>query len=344
MRWLHWFEERGLIVQYPHVAALGAILEALGGERAYSLLLADAAVAGDMDGPVPDGSHLRGWVAAMEACLCRYGANRMRHDARSATEHLSTLSPLRGPATVLEGVAALIQGDPTDADRLFVTGAELCLRSGNTPGQATSLAERAVIALERGDGAGAMTLTEQAVRVVEEGHVEGYVQAMVVYAVAARTAAQAGDLQNARRFAAASARLRPRCTAAIPWSAQFLVQLAHAYLALSDAAGARAVLRQARDIMLVTPDLGVLPEQCTELGQLLDAITVGSIGASSLTAAELRLLPLLATHLTHQEIGDRLYVSRNTIKSQAMSIYRKLGASSRSEAVRSAEQIGLLGR
>jgi len=63
-----------------------------------------------------------------------------------------------------------------------------------------------------------------------------------------------------------------------------------------------------------------------------------------LTAAELRLLPLLTTHLSYQEIGERLYVSRNTVKTHALSVFRKLGVSSRSEAVERAEEIGLFGR
>ena len=62
----------------------------------------------------------------------------------------------------------------------------------------------------------------------------------------------------------------------------------------------------------------------------------------SLTAAELRLLPYLATHLTFPEIGDRLFVSRNTVKSEAVSIYRKLGVSSRSRAIECAVEVGLL--
>jgi LuxR family transcriptional regulator, maltose regulon positive regulatory protein len=66
------------------------------------------------------------------------------------------------------------------------------------------------------------------------------------------------------------------------------------------------------------------------------------MGASSLSAAELRLLPLLATHLTFREIGQRLYLSHNTVKTQAISIYRKLGASSRGQAVRRVQEIGLL--
>ena len=66
------------------------------------------------------------------------------------------------------------------------------------------------------------------------------------------------------------------------------------------------------------------------------------MGASSLTAAELRLLPLLRTHLTFREIAERLYVSRNTVKTQAISIYRKFGVSSRSEAIDRVDELGLL--
>ena len=65
-------------------------------------------------------------------------------------------------------------------------------------------------------------------------------------------------------------------------------------------------------------------------------------GASALTAAELRLLPLLSTHLSFPQIAEEMFLSRHTIKSQAMSIYRKLGASSRSQAVARSRELGLL--
>ncbi len=67
-----------------------------------------------------------------------------------------------------------------------------------------------------------------------------------------------------------------------------------------------------------------------------------TFGPRSLTTAELRVLRLLPTHLSIAEIADRLYVSRNTVKSQAIAIYRKLGTSSRSGAVRAASAAGLL--
>jgi LuxR family maltose regulon positive regulatory protein len=69
----------------------------------------------------------------------------------------------------------------------------------------------------------------------------------------------------------------------------------------------------------------------------------GAVGVSSLTTAEPRLLPLLFTHLTFAEISERLYVSPHAVKTQAISVYRKLGASSRGQAVQRAQQLGLGG-
>jgi len=77
-------------------------------------------------------------------------------------------------------------------------------------------------------------------------------------------------------------------------------------------------------------------------GELTQEPAFGAPGPSSLTAAELRVLPLLATHLSFPEIGTEMFLSPHTVKSQAMSIYRKLGASSRHQAVTRARDLGLL--
>jgi LuxR family transcriptional regulator, maltose regulon positive regulatory protein len=66
-------------------------------------------------------------------------------------------------------------------------------------------------------------------------------------------------------------------------------------------------------------------------------------GPGPLTPAELRLLPYLQTHLTFDAIAQRLVVSHHTVKTQVTSIYRKLGFSSRPEAVSQATALGLLG-
>jgi LuxR family maltose regulon positive regulatory protein len=60
------------------------------------------------------------------------------------------------------------------------------------------------------------------------------------------------------------------------------------------------------------------------------------------TAAELRVLEMLPTHHSLGAIGAELYVSRNTVKSHTIAIYRKLGVSSRAAAVERARELGLL--
>jgi len=62
----------------------------------------------------------------------------------------------------------------------------------------------------------------------------------------------------------------------------------------------------------------------------------------SLTAAEVRVLQILPTHLTLREIADELFVSRSTVKSQVAAIHHKLQAGTRSQAVQRGRDIGLL--
>src|SRR5690349_24934985 len=91
------------------------------------------------------------------------------------------------------------------------------------------------------------------------------------------------------------------------------------------------------------PGLGNLVGEAETLRAMLaTARGSGSPGASALTTAELRLLPMLATHLPYPGIAEEMFLSRNTIKSQANTIYRKLGASSRSQAITLSRELGLL--
>ena len=115
------------------------------------------------------------------------------------------------------------------------------------------------------------------------------------------------------------------------------------HLALADIAGARTLMREIDEVLKRRPDLGTLVGEAQALRTQLSADHAPSVpGASSLTSAELRVLPMLATHLSFPEIGADLFLSPHTVKSQAMSIYRKLGASSRSQAVARSRELGLL--
>jgi LuxR family maltose regulon positive regulatory protein len=178
---------------------------------------------------------------------------------------------------------------------------------------------------------------------LQTGRLNDYFMSPLIHTVAAHTTLHRGDVPRAKEHLVQAARRRPLLTYAIPPVAvQTLLELGRAYLILDDAVGARTVLRQARGILQLRPDLGVLPPQTDELHAKLDTIGGGVPGVSALTTAELRLLPLLATHLNFLEIGQRLYISKHTVKTQVISIYRKLGVSSRSQAVQRLEELGLL--
>lgn len=68
--------------------------------------------------------------------------------------------------------------------------------------------------------------------------------------------------------------------------------------------------------------------------------TVG-LTNDALTRRERVVLAELAEDVTLEEIATRLFVTRNTVKSQVRSVYRKIGVSTRAEAVAWAEAAGL---
>jgi len=166
-----------------------------------------------------------------------------------------------------------------------------------------------------------------------------------VAAAGARVAVHRGDLDQAGQDLAWAERLRPRAGHVLPYYAvQARLELGRAYLALTEVAAAHQVLREVDDLLWWRPDLGTLPDEAGQLRAHLDQVRGDVIGAVPLSTAELRLVPLLATHLTFREMGQQLYLSQHTVKCQALSIYRKLGASSRSQAVQRVQEIGLLTR
>jgi LuxR family transcriptional regulator, maltose regulon positive regulatory protein len=343
-RWFGWFEDQGLVGRYPPVAVLGAWLQALVGEPVAAERWADAAERGPVSGTLPDGSTSRSYRALLRALLCRHGVDRMRADTQAALAELDPGSQWRPTAQLLEGICYLLAGQADRADPILAHATEVATEAGALPAAVIALAERSLVAMGQQDWSQAAILAGQAQGVVQAGELDGYVASALVHAVVARVAVHEGDLPRAQHELARATRLRPLLTYALPYFAvQTLLELGRACLALDDVAGARMVLRHAREILRRRPDLGILPKEVEELWSKLDRIRGGAVGVSSLTTAELRLLPLLPTHLTFREIAQRLFVSQHTVKSQALSIYRKLGVASRSQAVHRAQQLGLGG-
>jgi LuxR family maltose regulon positive regulatory protein len=341
-RWFTWFTERGSVERYPQISVMAAMLEALQGRPAQAQRWMDAAEAGSFDGSLPDGGTVESWIVALRVLLCPHGIRQMRADAVLAQQLLAPGSPFRAGSLMMEGLSYLLEGEPDRADPIFAQSVDVAVTLGVTPAAVNALAERAVVAIGRNDWDAAQAFCDQAMELVGAQELEGYLESSLAYAVAARLAVHRGDVPHARACLASATRLRLLLTYAIPFTAQYLLEMAKAYLEVADAPGARTVLLQVRDILSQRPDLGLIAQQADELQRILQTIRVDLLGASSLTAAELRLLPLLATHLSYRDIGERLHVSRNTVKTHAVSIYRKLGVSSRSEAIERSEEVGLL--
>lgn len=340
-KWLDWFEQTGRIDHDPTLAAIGALSYAIAGEARSAELWATAVLGDEQEASLGQDASAPSLI--LKALRGRSGVARMRTDAAAARDGAPPDSEWYAAALGSEGLGALWDGDPEHADSLLARSAIAAERSAAHPTATLVLACRALIALDSGDLPTADELSARSVAVVREHGLERYATSGLPFIIAARCALRLGDIPEARRLVAQASTIRPFLTTALPGIAvQTLVELTRAYIELADIAGARKVLRDAGDILFECPDLGHLAVQCEELKNRLRSLPAGSVGPSILTTAELRLLPLLVTHLSFPEIADRLYVSRHTIKTQAMSIYRKLGASSRSQAVDRARESGLL--
>jgi LuxR family maltose regulon positive regulatory protein len=343
-RWFQWFEERQLVERYPLIALQGAFLQVLAGPPEDIGRWADAAERGLVATTLAQSSTLEPWMALLRALLCRDGVDQMHADAEAAVAGLAPGSPWSATALLLKGVADVLAGETDRADPILAHAAEVATHIGALPAASDALAQRALVAIARHDWIEAELLAGRALEIARAGQLNDYEMSPLIHAVAARTALHRGDVPRAQDHLTRADRLRPRLTAALPHRAvQTLLELARARVALTDVAGAGILLRETRYILQQRPHLGILPAQAEQLKSKLDTFRGTTTSAATLTTAELRLLPLLSTHLTFREMGDRLHVSQNTVKSQALSVYRKLGVSSRSEAIRRVQQTGLPG-
>jgi LuxR family transcriptional regulator, maltose regulon positive regulatory protein len=344
LRWMEWFASEGAIEDHPAVAVHGSLIYALVGKASDAERWAIAAERSTLTGMLDDGNTMEGTLAYLRTLLCRRGLDEMRRDARLALDGLSPTSPYRPAMLHAEAVADLLQGETDRAARLFASAADEAASSEMTPFVALLLAERGIIAIQRGAWPEADALASQALALVHDGRFDDYWTSALVFAWGARVAFHRGEVERARDLVQRAARLRTLLTYALPIvSVQALLELARAYIALADPGGAQAVLGQIDDIRQHRPDLGTLHSQADELRSAVQVIKGEMLGLSSLTTAELRLLPLLPSHLSLAEIGERLFISRNTVKTHLISLYRKLGVSNRRETIARMHELGLIG-
>jgi LuxR family transcriptional regulator, maltose regulon positive regulatory protein len=305
-------------------------------------------------GRAPDARHwadatLRGLPAGdarvhvLRALRCRDGADQMLDDTTAACRDLPPGAAWRPAAVLAHAFALLLVGD-AQAERELVEAVELAAAAKASELRIVGLCCLALLAAAGDAHADADAFAAEAASAAAADPPTGSVVELLVEAVAARDAARRDDNAEAAARLERAERLLDCATPAVPWLAALaLLELAHVRVTLADAEGSRALLRRVADILRVRPRLGVLEERSAELDQRTHTLA-GPAGrwACSLTPAESRLLPLLATHLSFREIGERLYVSRNTVKTQAIAVYRKFGVTSRSDAIARAIELGFI--
>jgi len=340
LRWLRWLEDQGGIEGHPMVAVWAAIVAADTGRPVEAERWADAVDRWQYgDAARADDPPAEAWAAVLRAILCRRGVKQMQADAGEAARRCAAAGIVAPVVPFLQGVAQVLSGDLEDGDASFQDAVGL----GDVAVPevlAEALSERSLLAMARGEWEQAGALAGQAGAVLRRVGIEN----ALVCAVQARVAWHRGDVPAARQELISAQRLRPLLTYAQPQIAvQARIELARVHLALGDLAGVRTLMREVDELLNRQPDLGTLVGEAQALrARLSMERSPDVLRASSLTAAELRLLPLLATHLSFPEIAAELFLSPHTVKSQAVSLYRKLGVSSRSQAIAGARELGLL--
>jgi LuxR family maltose regulon positive regulatory protein len=346
-RWLAPFDDPALLRRFPPIALLGSWIHALRGNAATAerwVSAAERALSG------PNGfrgtAAQRAWITVIRGALCKDGASQMIADGETALAGLSRDNPMRPAALAVLGAGHLLLGETAQADAIFTEAAAEAGRLGATDTQVLALGERSIIATAQDDASAAEQLAQEAHEVVAKARLKGYGTTAIALAASARAALRHGRWDEARADLAKVRELKPALDRDLfPWFAvQTRLEFARAYLALRETETVHELLGEVRALLDEHPQIGVLVDETAELERQAGAIPAAVGGGAGLTAAELRLLPYLTTHLSFREIGERLYVSRNTIKTQAISVYRKLGVTSRSEAIECAARLGLVDR
>jgi LuxR family transcriptional regulator, maltose regulon positive regulatory protein len=124
-----------------------------------------------------------------------------------------------------------------------------------------------------------------------------------------------------------------------------LVLLARVRARRGRLADAEATLRSAREALGELSERGPVAALAHQVAQELQAASGRASSGELLqppTDAELAVLRLLATDLSIREIGERLFLSQNTIRSHTRALYRKLGVHTRADAIARATTLGLI--
>jgi LuxR family maltose regulon positive regulatory protein len=338
-RWVDGFPREqlradGLVALCAGWAALSS-----GQRGALEMHLRDARTA-TYQGVLPDGTvSYEVGLAALEMTASMGGVKEVAEHAALVHAAGPGGSPWAGMGALLEAVALGYSGQADLVELLEVAE----LESRGLPAiHAVTVAQLGVAHVRRGDRPSGSRLIQQAVAEAREHRLEHFSLMLMMHGAHSYSAALAGDRAGSEAAAARAAAIRASMVHVVARGhIQTGLLLCEAAILRRDAVAATKELHLVRQLLPQEPEAVVFHEWADELAERLERLR--SAGeAVELTAAERRVLGQLPTHRSLVEIGEHLYVSRNTVKTHTLSIYRKLGVSGRSEAVERAVELGLI--
>jgi LuxR family maltose regulon positive regulatory protein len=253
-------------------------------------------------------------------------------------------SAWRAVALATLGAARHFRGAPSgDVAPLLEEAVGIARAGANSMAVLRARGTLAVVALASGDAAGAGRWVAAADALRARESLEEYWMGSLATAVAGQLAADAGELERARERLERALVLARR-GASRPEELYALAALAPVQATLGDPVAAKATLRTARAALRESPSPGMFGHLVDDAERRLrgKAVPSSAMEVEELSAREMSVLRLLGSELSIAEIGDELYISRNTVKTHVRGIYRKLDADTQAVAVSRARELRLL--
>jgi LuxR family maltose regulon positive regulatory protein len=338
--WIAGFDDAQIEAHAP-LAVAAAWITGLAGEGERAARFADAAQHGTWSGPTPDGcASLESSLAILSCAFGLGGLSGMRAAGRRVDEIEPVTSKWRPLGLAVYGAALTLDGDFATARR--VAEETVRLAPEGTPIRSFGLSYLALVDLHEGHEEQALEHARHAYVIAEQPGLRNYLPSVGAFAVSAHLLSRRGDLDAAAAAVERTYGLMPKLTEAYWWQMiESRILLAPALAALGRTDEAEARLDEAATLLETHRDAGRMHEWHKEA---VRAVRGARRKSDELSAAERRILRLLTGELSLREIGRELYLSQNTVKTHAQSIYRKLGVSSRAEVRKAASALdGRLG-
>jgi LuxR family transcriptional regulator, maltose regulon positive regulatory protein len=281
------------------------------------------------DGPLPDGfASVASSAAVLRAAFAWGDVSAVLEAGTRSAELEGPDSPWRPVVTWSLGWAHYCNGDLDAAARWFEETAARTAQTDQWVVGSGAVADLSLIAGVRGRRDEQLRLATQALGMAAD---HGLLEAREVGEV--HTAYGAALAAHGRHEEALSELERGvflRRLWAQPLDlADGLLALAAAVAAAGDGEPAAQLLAEVEHLLAGCPDPGALPDRLAAATRAVGARAAGA----PLSERELAVLRLLATSLSERDIGRELFVSFNTVHSHVKSVYRKLGVSSRADAI-----------